>query len=267
MTIIEAVKTVLNSVTEGLTTKEIYDEIIRRNLYEFRAKKPADVVNCEIRRHCQGLAFPTAHPVKYFKIIKSGKQKSKYTLVNVDFTTEHNEKENFVNMLPEEKIQQAYDEHIQSLSQQILEAILNKSFDFFEQLVVELLLKMDYGYDEKSGIVTGGSRDGGIDGIINEDKFGLSLIYLQAKRYDALYKVKAKDVQAFVGAMQNISKGVFITTSSYTKDAIAYANKQQQKNLKLVDGKLLAELLIKYEVGVSSVKKMDVYKIDNDYFI
>ena len=123
--------------------------------------------------------------------------------------------------------------------------------------MVDLLLKMGYGYDKNSGIVTGKPHDGGIDGIISEDKLGLDLIYIQAKRFANGNKVTRHDLQAFIGAMEHINKGVFITTSSFTR---------QQKNIKLIDGNLLADLLVKYEVGVAAAQTFKLYKLDTEYF-
>lgn len=131
---------------------------------------------------------------------------------------------------------------------------------------MDLLLKMGYGYGKTAGTVTGRSHDGGVDGIISEDKLGLDLIYIQAKRYGKTNKVGRKELQSFVGAMENIQKGVFITSSIFTKEAKAYAEKQQQKSIKLIDGNYLADLLIKHEVGISKVQEFAVYKIDLDYY-
>ena len=125
--------------------------------------------------------------------------------------------------------------------------------------MVDLLLKMGYGYDKNSGIVTGKPHDGGIDGIISEDKLGLDLIYIQAKRFANGNKVTRHDLQAF-------NKGVFITTSSFTRSAIQFIEKQQQKNIKLIDGNLLADLLVKYEVGVAAAQTFKLYKLDTEYF-
>lgn len=137
---------------------------------------------------------------------------------------------------------------------------------FFEQLVVNLLLKMGYGYDESSGIVVGKSHDGGIDGIINEDKLGLDLIYVQAKRYDKKTKVSRPVLQAFVGAMERIQKGVFLTTSSFTLEAEKYIKNLQHKYIKLIDGETLLSFMLKYEVGVEVVKTYNILKVDEDYF-
>lgn len=143
---------------------------------------------------------------------------------------------------------------------------MGKVPEFFEHLIVELLLKMGYGYDSDSGIVVGGSHDGGIDGIINEDKLGLSLIYIQAKRYSSENSVGRREIQSFVGAMQNVHKGVFITTSSFTREAMEFAEHQQQKSLKLIDGEMLTRLMVKYEVGIIGQQSLKIYKIDNLYF-
>ena len=125
---------------------------------------------------------------------------------------------------------------------------------------------MGYGYDKTSGIVTGKPHDGGIDGIISEDRLDLGLIYIQAKRNSRDNKVGRKEIQAFIGAMQHIQKGVFITTSSFTKEASDFVSMQQQKRIKLIDGDALAALLVKYEVGLKSVSVFSLYKIDSDYY-
>lgn len=272
MTIIEAIKTVLADYPEGLSANSVYEEIIKRQLYIFKAKNPAGVVNGEIRRHCFGLDFPTANPVKHFKVVGSNGKKLLFSLMSeASAKVQHARiKKNIPNdpseFLPEEKIASAINEHIQQIKQQLLDNIMSNHPDFFENLVVELLLKMGYGYDKKSGIVTGGSHDGGIDGIISEDKLGLDLIYLQAKRYGSNNKVGRKELQAFIGAMGYVQKGVFITTSSYTKEALSFGSQQQQKSIKLIDGDMLAEYMVKYKIGVESVKEYSIYKIDSSYF-
>ena len=102
--------------------------------------------------------------------------------------------------------------------------------------------------------------------MIYEDRLGLSKIYIQAKRNDVSNTVGRPLLETFVGAMQDVQKGVFITTSSYTKEARKYADKQQQKSLKLIDGDLLAELMIKYGIGLEKVQTYIVYKINEDFF-
>ena len=271
MTIIEAIKEVLKSEPKGLSSAEIYQRIIDQNLYQFGAKNPVGVVNGEIRRHCIGLDFPTAYPVKHFAIAgKEGKKLKFIVCENNKSGKRIKQSQNVIDdnteFLPEEKIASAIDEHLQQIKQQLLDNIMSNHPDFFEQLVVELLLKMGYGYDKKSGIVTGGSHDNGIDGIISEDKLGLDLIYIQAKRYSNTNKVGRKELQAFIGAMGHIQKGVFITTSSYTKEALTFATQQQQKSVKLIDGESLTDYMVKYGIGVESVKTFNIYKINSDYF-
>lgn len=270
MTILECIKAVLKNSPSGLTSKEVYNQIIVQNLYHFGAKNPVGVVNGELRRHCIGLDFPTAHPVKCFSIVGYQGKQIRFALKGQDAQPQVSTPTKQISnseILPEERIAVAYDEHISVLKQQLLDAIMNQHSSFFEHLVVDLLLKMGYGYDRNSGIVTGGSHDGGIDGIIYEDKLGLDLIYIQAKRYAANNKVGRKEVQAFIGAMGNIQKGVFITTSGYTKEAQAFGEQQQQKHVKLIDGIMLTDLMLKYRVGVDTVQSFGVYKLSTDYFV
>ena len=268
MTIVDAIKIILNKNADGLTSLEIYSKIIEQKLYDFPAQNPAAVVNGMIRRHCADLDFPTANPVKYFKIVGYQGKKPRYALLEsnkqkIEEIKNPNEKD----LLPEEIIQRAYNDYVLNLQDSLHNLIMTNDPSFFEHLIVDLLISMGYGYDKDSGIVVGGSHDGGIDGIIYEDKLGLDQIYLQAKRYKLGNSVGRKELQAFVGAMQSVQKGVFITTSSYTKEAVAYAKKQQQKSLKLIDGKTLSELMVRYEIGIMrTAKPFVLYKVDQSYF-
>ncbi len=266
MTILEALKIVMRDNPNGMTNREAYEQIIERGLYDFPAKKPDSVVNGMIRRHCYGLDFPTANPVKYFKIVQYKGKKPLYALLDESKTEAVGKHVHDEGELPEEKIQSFYDEHLRNIYAQIRENIMDRSPSFFERLIVDLLLKMGYGYDKNSGVVVGGSHDNGIDGIISEDKLGLSLIYLQAKRYGENHKIGRQELQAFVGAMQNINKGVFITTSNFTKEATEYIERQQQKSIKLINGEILTELMVKYGAGVQVQQQIKLYKIDNTYF-
>lgn len=269
-TIVDAIKIVLeDSSNDGLTYQEVCQEIINRDLYRFGAKDPRAAVRAKLRTHCVGMDFPTASPVKHFRVIRRIKSSNYYGLKKDDgevSDSEMSEPENTSEMLKEEIIKIAYDNYVSELKKNILDKILSCHPDFFEHLVVDLLLKMGYGYDNNSGKVVGNSHDGGIDGIISEDKLGLSLIYIQAKRYTDGNNVGSKDIQAFVGAMQNIQKGVFITTSKFTTHAKRFASEQQQKSLKLIDGTQLSELMIKYSIGLEMVEQYSVYKINEDYY-
>ena len=272
MTIVDAIKIVLVDSKQGMTSSDIYDKIIERKLYEFPAKKPEAVVNGTIRKHCIDLDFPTAHPVKHFKIVSYKGKKPCYGLI--EDTDKHSKSAQAIrpprseqaDLLPEERIQIAYKNHIATLGSELLQQIQNNHPSFFERLIVDLLIKMGYGYDSQSGIVVGGPHDGGIDGVIYEDKLGLDLIYLQAKKYNSDNTVGVKDLHTFVGAMQNVQKGVFITTSSFSRDAVKFVEQQQQKSLKLIDGELLISLMIKHEVGVKVDTEIKLYKLDSLYF-
>jgi restriction system protein len=266
MTIVEAIKEVFGREGQPLTSKKIYEKIVAGGLYEFSAKEPEQVVRGTIRKHCVGLDFPSASPVKYFKIVSKLGKNIKYFLRDEDngiqespVASDQSEK------IPEEAIYEAYLEHRNSLKQQLLSTIVSSDPAFFEVLVVDLLLKMGYGGDvPNAGLVKGGSGDEGIDGVIKEDRLGLGKIYIQAKRYTSK-KVGRPELQQFVGAMENIQKGVFITTSSFSDNAIEYTEKQQ-KNIVLIDGQTLCDLMITHRVGVSIVKEYATYKIDSDYF-
>ncbi|MGN6438058.1 MAG: restriction endonuclease [Agriterribacter sp.] len=169
---------------------------------------------------------------------------------------------------PEETIDFAYQKIRQSLAQEILDTVRKVSPAFFERLVVELLVKMGYGGSElEAGKAIGKSGDEGIDGTIKEDKLGLDIIYIQAKRWQAGNVVGRPELHKFVGALagQGAKKGIFITTSSFTKEALNYAPKNETK-IVLIDGVQLAQLMIDYNLGVSLKKVYEVKRLDSDYF-
>ena len=172
-------------------------------------------------------------------------------------------------LTPTELLEQTFGSINRDLAEDLLEAIMQNSPKFFEQVVVDVLKNMGYGYDtDESCQTTQYSKDGGIDGIIKEDKLGLSSIYLQAKKWDpAVHKVTRPEVQKFIGALseQGATKGVFITTSEFTKDA-RDCTPQNGVKLVLIDGKELVDYMIQFNVGVSTKKTYDVKKLDSDYF-
>lgn len=168
---------------------------------------------------------------------------------------------------PDEIIDSNYQSIRRALTQEILLKIKGNSPAFFEKLVVELLVKMGYGGSLKdAGKATRLTGDGGIDGIIKEDKLGLDFIYIQAKRWDST-PVGRPDIQAFVGALdeQRASKGVFITTSRFADTAIEYV-KTITKKVILIDGEQLANYMIDYGLGTSTYEVYELKKMDNDYF-
>ena len=167
---------------------------------------------------------------------------------------------------PEESLEQAHQRIRDELAAELLQKILGCSPAFFEHLVVELLVKMGYGGSRKdAGERVGQSGDGGIDGIIKEDRLGLDTIYIQAKRWQG--SVGRPEIQKFVGALsgQRAKKGVFITTSRFTADASEYASLIETKVV-LIDGDKLASLMIDFDVGVSTQATYVIKKIDSDYF-
>ena len=167
---------------------------------------------------------------------------------------------------PEEQIESAHAQLKRALAAELLSRIGLAAPVFFEHLVVELLLKMGYGGSRQdAGRAIGRSGDGGIDGIINEDRLGLDSIYLQAKRWDS--PVGRPEIQKFAGALaeHRAKKGVFITTSTFTKEALASATKHDAR-IVLIDGEKLATLMIDHGLGVTLEASYDVKRIDSDYF-
>ncbi|EEH99711.1 hypothetical protein CSBG_03337 [Clostridium sp. 7_2_43FAA] len=170
---------------------------------------------------------------------------------------------------PSEEIANAFENLKTSLADEILEKINSCSFDFFEKLVIELLIKMGYGGSrEEAGRATKKTGDEGIDGIINEDRLGLDSIYIQAKRWKDTV-VGRPEIQKFSGALDTpgASKGIFITTSTFSKEAREYVKAINTKNIVLIDGMQLAQYMIEFNVGVSTEIIYEVKKIDTDYFI
>lgn len=171
---------------------------------------------------------------------------------------------------PQDTFEKAYTQINSALAEDLLASIMEHSPAFFERLVVDLLLKMGYGSSfDSAGMVVGHSGDEGIDGIIREDKLGFSSIYIQAKRWDPeTMTVGRPEIQKFVGALagQGASKGLFITTTQFTKEAINYAAKQLAAKIVLVDGHQLTKLMIEYGIGVSIQSTYTIKKIDSDYF-
>jgi len=167
---------------------------------------------------------------------------------------------------PEDSLASAYSKLRSSLESEILSSVKEASPSFFERLVVDLLVKMGYGGNRKdAGKALGKSGDGGIDGIINEDRLGLDVIYIQAKRWEGT--VGRPEIQKFAGALQGqrARKGVFITTSNFTKEAKEYVSNIEVKII-LIDGDLLSTLMVDHNVGVSTVGQYEVKKVDSDYF-
>lgn len=167
---------------------------------------------------------------------------------------------------PEELLESGYIKIKKTLEQEIVSKLKLVHPSFFERIVVELLVKMGYGGSiQDAGRAIGRSGDEGIDGIIKEDKLGLDVIYIQAKRWEGI--VGRPELQKFVGALagQGAKKGIFITTSNFTKEALEYSPKNDTK-IVLIDGEKLSQYMIDYNLGVSVQNIYEIKKIDSDYF-
>ena len=170
---------------------------------------------------------------------------------------------------PQDELEDAFQKINNALVSDLLSEIMSQTPDFFEKMVVELLIKMGYGGSiSDAGKIMGKTGDEGIDGVVREDKLGFSLIYIQAKRWDSEKTIGRPEIQKFVGALAGAgaAKGLFITTAKFSKEAYAYADKQHTTKVVLVDGKTLANLMIEYNLGVSTQITYDLKRIDSDYF-
>lgn len=223
-----------------------YFKISRRGL-DVLGQKPAAINNAFLRQFPEFIEFQSAR--------SESRDNGKDTTETLSLRT------------PEESLEIEYQKIRENLASQLLERIKQASPAFFETLVVELLVKMGYGGSRSdAGKAVGRSGDGGIDGIIKEDRLGLDVIYIQAKRWDE-NTVGRRDVQQFAGALQGqrASKGIFLTTSRFTNEAQEYVSKIGSK-IVLIDGEQLAQLMIDHNVGVSSSTTYEIKRIDSDYF-
>ena len=162
----------------------------------------------------------------------------------------------------DETIMKLNDQLANSLMYSILSIEGRTEDTFFEKLVTELVEKMGYG----EGRVTSASNDNGIDGTITTDKLGFDPILIQAKRYSLDHQVGRPEMQYFAGALGSVTRGVFITTSSFSKPAIEFTNGYPHATISLIDGKKLTELMIEYNLGVSEERTIRLKKLDSDYF-
>ncbi len=178
------------------------------------------------------------------------------------------EDEDLSGLTPEEALENAYQRIRSDLSEKLLSHVLSSTPGFFEKLVVELLVKMGYGGSLRDAArAVGQSGDEGIDGIIDEDRLGLDTIYIQAKKWKTSTSVGRPEIQKFVGALQGkrAKKGIFITTTSFSKEARDYVSNIDTKVV-LIDGHRLTDLMIDYDVGVSTRTNYELKELDTDYF-
>lgn len=170
---------------------------------------------------------------------------------------------------PEEQIEASYQAVVAALRADLLDRIGQNSPTFFEGLIVDLLVAMGYGGTHKSAAAQlGRSGDGGVDGVVNEDRLGLDRVYVQAKRYAATNSIGRPDVQAFVGSLVGLgaTKGVFVTTSTFSPQARDFIKHLSQRVI-LIDGRQLADLMIEHGVGVRVSRAIEFKRLDEDFFV
>lgn len=232
-------------------------EAIRRGYYRITPrgqellKKQPKAINVKLLKQ-----YPEFLEFQQLKGTRSGDRESS-SRATFDVTT----------ATPSEVLETAYENLRDELADELLARLKKSSPSFFERVVVELLVKMGYGGSRAdAGKAIGKTGDGGIDGIIKEDKLGLDVVYIQAKRWEN-NPVGRPDVMQFAGALQaqRANKGIFITTSRFTDDARSYVSQIGSK-IVLIDGEQLTSLMIEHDVGVSTVSMYPVKKIDTDYF-
>lgn len=170
---------------------------------------------------------------------------------------------------PQEQLDEAISNMNTTLADELMDEIMKINYYDFEKLVIKLLIAMGYGFmKQNQNAVTKKSGDEGIDGILTADKFGFDSIYIQAKQWKEGSVVGRPEIQKFVGAMagQGATKGLFITTAKFTKEAQDYAQKNLNSKIVLVDGEILTKLMIEFNIGVSTVQTYHVKKVDTDFF-
>lgn len=231
-----------------VSTRRGFYRITQRGL-EILEQNPTQINNRFLKRYPEFVAFIRGPSIK---------DKEKTQSADTETTSQQT---------PEESLEYAHQKIKQDLAQELLSQVKSCSSNFFERLVVELLVKMGYGGSRIDvGKAVGKSGDGGIDGTIKEDLLGLDAIYIQAKRWEGT--VGRPEIQKFVGALQGkqAKKGVFITTSNFSNEAIDYVSRIDSK-IVLIDGGQLTQLMIDHDVEVSKVSSYEIKKIDSDYFM
>ena len=232
-------------------------EIVGRGLFKatpeglsLLAKKPKEINNKTLEK------YPS------FNAFKKRSKKSKQNTNNLVENSDLDE------LSPEEAIHQSLENLNSSLANELITRILKANPTFFENLIIKLLVAMGYSNNTDEGWEhTGKTGDDGIDGVINQDVLGVDKIYIQAKRYADNHSVTAGDLRNFIGALDmcRAVKGVFVTTSNFTSDA-KNTVKKASKNIVLIDGSQLTQLMIKYGVGCKTKETINIQKIDEDFF-
>ncbi|NIM16062.1 MAG: restriction endonuclease [Candidatus Aminicenantes bacterium] len=224
-----------------------YSKITKRGLNLLK-KNPDEITNETLKQYPEFRDF-----IKDFKKIE-------------DDTKENKAKEE--EKTPEEELEEAFQRLNREVEDELLNKLKSSTPEFFERMVIDLLLAMGYGGSRKeAGKAIGGTGDEGIDGVISEDRLGLDKIYIQAKRWQKQNRVSRPEVQKFAGALQGkrAKKGIFITTSDFTGEAQQFVDGIENRII-LIDGKQLVQLMMQFNVGVEINQVFELKKIDNDYF-
>lgn len=196
------------------------------------------------------------------KVVEDSNILNFYTHENSKANTSENNFPEIINVTPQDLIDKGFSQIENDIKNELLERLKNLDPYYFEKVILILLKKMGYGEFKE----TPKSSDGGIDGIINEDKLGLDKIYIQAKRFSE-NKVREKDIRNFIGAMSgDTNKGVFVTTSEFDKGAVEKAKSAHHKII-LIDGRKLVDLMHEYNVGVQIKSTYEIKQLDEDFFI
>ena len=214
-----------------------------------------------LKDHQAGISLKDLKAIPAFKEFHEGKGSSVSATEVVDIDSKDA-------LTPDERISEAFEEIESALAEELLDKLINSPWEFFERFVIDLFLSMGYGWDdEAAGEHLGKSGDDGIDGLINQDALGLERIHIQAKRKNPQYNIPPSDIRDFIGALdrEKASKGLFVTTSSFSSSAIDAA-KGSSKHIVLIDGQSLSRLMIKYNVGCSTQKTFSIKQLDSDYF-
>ncbi len=252
----------LDQLSEGITVKKTVEELAEYFNLSDEQKAAKHKSKIPIFYH---IVYPALQALKKKgKVEQPDGERKPYLLVREEKLEKEYKQDKVVSTV--EDIEKAYQNIHKELAETLLQHIRKNSPKFFEKLVVDLLVKMGYGGSrEDAGKAVGQSGDGGIDGIINEDRLGLDVVYIQAKRQEA--NVGEPPIRDFIGALdgKGAQKGIFITLSDFSSNAKELADRSSKK-IVLIDGTQLAEYMIIHNVGVSIVNTYDIKRVDSDYF-
>lgn len=251
-TIKEAIIKVLNDIGKPLSLKTIYELIIANDLYRFKAENPPNIVRVLIRRHCVGLDFPTASSKKYFQIFDDGT----YQVINYSHDLKSNKNNDITKkIVTQNSLKELHLKYIHEFKNNILEQlkdIESSSFELFCKKLLEV-----YGFKELK--ITKTSKDGGIDGF-GKLKVGISYLNVafQSKRWKKT-TVGRTEIDKFRGAIQgDYEQGIFITTSSYSKEALCATTKKGAVPIILIDGSMIVDIMIEKQFGIN-IENMPIY--------